>query len=71
MSHQVATRWYRAPELLYAARNYGFPSDIWSVGVVMAELMSLRPMFPGNNDIDQMYKVFQIMGSPTVEIWPV
>lgn len=70
MSHQVATRWYRAPELLFASRHYDFSSDVWSSVVVIAELLALRPLFPGSNDIDQMHKVFQVMGSPTPEVWP-
>lgn len=71
MSHQVATRWYRAPELLFASRHYGPEVDMWSAGVVIAETMALTPLFPGINDIDQMSKVFQVMGTPTVENWPV
>jgi len=70
LSHQVATRWYRPPELLFASRSYSLSADIWSVAVVIAELFSLKPLFPGANDIDQMFRVFQIMGSPTVENWP-
>jgi len=69
LSHQVATRWYRPPELLFASRNYSFSADVWSAGVVVAELFSLQPLFPGTNDIDQMFRVFQIMGSPTPECW--
>jgi len=71
LSHQVATRWYRAPELLFASRHYDLSSDMWSVAVVFAEVMALRPLFPGSNDIDQMYRVFQVMGSPSPENWPV
>ena len=71
MSHQVATRYYRAPELLYASRTYDFMVDIWAAGVVMAELLTLKTIFPGNNDIDQMYKVFQIMGTPNPGNWEV
>ena len=70
LSHQVATRWYRPPELLFASRSYTFSADMWSAGVVIAELFALRPVFPGNNDIDQMFRVFQIMGNPTPENWP-
>jgi cell cycle related kinase len=71
ISHQVATRWYRAPELLFAARRYSFPSDIWSVAAVIAELIMLKPLFPGSGDIDQIFKVIQVMGTPTPENWPV
>jgi len=70
LSHQVATRWYRPPELLFASRSYTFSADIWSAGAVVAELFALRPLFPGSNDIDQMFRVFQIMGNPTPENWP-
>lgn len=70
LSHQVATRWYRPPELLFASRSYSFSADVWSAGAVVAELFALKPLFPGNNDIDQMFRVFQIMGSPTVDRWP-
>lgn len=65
LSHQVATRWYRAPELLFAARHYDASVDVWSLGAVTAELLTLTPLFPGNNDIDQMYRVFQVLGTPT------
>lgn len=71
LSHQVATRSYRAPELLFASRHYDFSVDIWGIGVIMVELMIKRPLFPGNNDLDQMYRVFQVMGTPTAENWPV
>jgi cell cycle related kinase len=71
MSHQVATRFYRAPELLFASRSYGFEVDIWAVGAIIAEIMTLAPLFPGSNDIDQMFKVFQIMGTPDICDWPV
>jgi len=70
MSHQVATRWYRPPELLFGARHYTKAVDIWSVGAIVAELMMLSPLFPGNNDIDQLYRVFQVMGTPNPATWP-
>lgn len=71
LSHQVATRWYRAPELLYASRSYGYSVDIWATGAIVAELFMLSPIFPGYNDIDQIFKVFQIMGTPDKTDWPV
>ena len=70
LSHQVATRWYRPPELLFASKSYTFSVDVWSAGVVIGELFALRPLFPGINDIDQMFRVFQALGSPTTEVWP-
>ena len=71
MSHQVATRHYRAPELLFASRSYDYAVDMWSLAVVMFELLTLQTLFPGSNDIDQMFRVFQVMGSPTPDKWPV
>jgi cell cycle related kinase len=71
LSHQVATRWYRAPELLFASRRYSFSADMWSVGAVVAELMMLKPLFPGSGDIDQIFRVLQVMGTPTPLNWPV
>jgi serine/threonine protein kinase len=71
MSHQVATRQYRAPELLFASRTYNEKVDIWSIAVVKIELILLRTLFPSHNDIDQMSKVFQVVGSPTPDRWPV
>jgi cell cycle related kinase len=70
MSHQVSTRIYRAPELLFAARHYSTAIDIWSCGAVVAEMFNMRPIFNGSNDIDQIFRVFQVMGSPNVDTWP-
>lgn len=71
LSHQVSTRQYRAPELFFGDRKYGYSLDLWSLGVILLELSSLRCLFTSHNEIDQMYKLFQIMGSPTEENWPV
>jgi cell cycle related kinase len=69
LSHQVATRWYRAPELLYGSRNYGFGVDLWAVGsssintgCIFGELLNHSPLFPGQNDIDQLYCVISVLG---------
>ncbi|KAM3727707.1 Cyclin-dependent kinase [Dirofilaria immitis] len=68
-THQVVTRWYRAPELLYAARSYGVGIDIWSVGCIIAELLLRVPIFPGESDIDQLVKIYSVLGTPTAEDW--
>lgn len=60
MSHQVATRWYRPPELLYGSRTYDEKVDIWGVGAIVVELFTLNPMCPGTSDIDQLYRVLQV-----------
>ncbi|CAI5437748.1 unnamed protein product [Caenorhabditis angaria] len=69
-THQVVTRWYRSPELLYGAKSYGVGIDIWSVGCILAELLLRLPIFPGDSDIDQLVKIFNVLGCPTTEDWP-
>ena len=54
---KVATRWYRAPELLYGARKYTEGVDLWAVGCIFGELINNSPLFPGENDIDQLGKL--------------
>lgn len=69
-THQVVTRWYRAPELLFGAKSYGTGIDIWSVGCIIAELLLRNPIFPGDSDIDQLVKIFSAIGVPSAETWP-
>ncbi|XP_055844792.1 cyclin-dependent kinase 7 [Episyrphus balteatus] len=69
-THQVVTRWYRAPELLFGARQYGTGIDIWAVGCILAELLLRVPFLPGDSDLDQLTKIFQAMGTPNEENWP-
>lgn len=69
-SHQVATRWYRAPELLYGARKYDEGVDLWAVGCIFGELLNSSPLFPGENDIEQLCCVLRVLGTPTPETWP-
>ncbi|XP_074063032.1 cyclin-dependent kinase 20 isoform X2 [Macrotis lagotis] len=64
-SHQVATRWYRAPELLYGARQYDEGVDLWAVGCILGELLNGSPLFPGENDIEQLCCVLQVLGTPS------
>jgi len=70
MSHQVATRWYRAPELLYGARHYDFGVDLWAAGCICAELFTFGPFFPGQSDIEQLWQVLRTLGTPTADSWP-
>ncbi|XP_074027500.1 cyclin-dependent kinase-like 2 isoform X1 [Leptinotarsa decemlineata] len=60
----VATRWYRAPELLVAEPNYGPPIDIWAIGCLFAEMMTGDPLFPGESDIDQFHLIVKLLGKP-------
>lgn len=65
----VFARWYRAPELLLGAKRYGPKVDSWAVGMVFAELMLRKPFCPGSSDIDQLTKIYHVLGTPTEEEW--
>ncbi|KAJ1200511.1 hypothetical protein NDU88_004335 [Pleurodeles waltl] len=66
----VSTRWYRAPEVLLRSSAYSSPIDIWAVGSIMAELYTLRPLFPGTSEVDEIFKICQVMGTPKKADWP-
>ncbi|KAM8985169.1 cyclin-dependent kinase 7 isoform 3-T3 [Ara ararauna] len=69
-THQVVTRWYRAPELLFGAKMYGVGVDMWAVGCILAELLLRVPFLPGDSDLDQLTKIFETLGTPTEDLWP-
>jgi serine/threonine protein kinase len=66
----VATRWYRAPEIILKATNYNSPVDIFAVGCIMAELYLNAPLFCGNSEMDQLIKILSILGTPSQTQWP-
>ncbi|XP_053738786.1 serine/threonine-protein kinase MAK-like isoform X2 [Synchiropus splendidus] len=66
----VSTRWYRAPEVLLKSVCYSSPIDIWAVGCIMAELYTLRPLFPGNSEVDEIFKICQVLGTLKKSDWP-
>uniref|UniRef100_A0A8C6R9Q8 non-specific serine/threonine protein kinase n=1 Tax=Nannospalax galili TaxID=1026970 RepID=A0A8C6R9Q8_NANGA len=66
----VSTRWYRAPEVLLRSTNYSSPIDVWAVGCIMAEVYTLRPLFPGASEIDTIFKICQVLGTPKKTDWP-
>ncbi|KAI9370008.1 kinase-like domain-containing protein [Aspergillus egyptiacus] len=70
MTHQVITRWYRPPELLYGARQYSGAVDIWSTAMVFAELLLRVPFVAGSSDLDQITKICEAFGTPTEDNWP-
>ncbi|XP_067084319.1 cyclin-dependent kinase 7 isoform X4 [Osmerus mordax] len=69
-THQVVTRWYRSPELLFGARMYGVGVDMWAVGCILAELLLRLPFLAGDSDLDQLTKIFEALGTPTEDSWP-
>lgn len=61
---------YRAPEVLLHSTNYNSPIDIWAVGCIMAELYTFRPLFPGKSEIDEIFKICSVIGTPDKHDWP-
>lgn len=66
----ISTRWYRAPEILLRDPNYGSGVDIFALGCVMAEMIEVRPLFPGTNEIDQIHRITSVLGCPNALVWP-
>lgn len=64
LQEYISTRWYRAPECLLTDGYYGYKMDIWGVGCVFFEVLALFPIFPGNNELDQVHKIHNILGTP-------
>ena len=56
----VVTLWYRAPELLLGCKQYSTAIDVWSVGCIFAELLLMKALWPGKNDIDELNKIFKV-----------
>ncbi|KAJ2157403.1 Cyclin-dependent kinase catalytic subunit [Coemansia sp. RSA 552] len=69
-THEVVTLWYRSPEILMGSRHYSIGMDMWSVGCIFAEMVRRKPLFPGDSEIDEIFKIFRILGTPTEDIWP-
>ncbi|XP_059469584.1 cyclin-dependent kinase 1-like [Neocloeon triangulifer] len=69
-THEVVTLWYRAPEILLGSQRYSCPVDIWSIACIFAEMVNKRPLFQGDSEIDQIFRIFRILQTPTEEIWP-
>ncbi|PFX20624.1 cyclin-dependent kinase 1-like [Stylophora pistillata] len=69
-THEVVTLWYRAPEVLLGGQRYACPIDIWSVGCIFAEMVTKKPLFHGDSEIDQLFRIFRILGTPTEQNWP-
>jgi len=63
----ICSRYYRAPELILGATNYTTAIDIWSMGCVLAELLTGQPLFPGDSGVDQLVEIIKVLGSPTRE----
>ncbi|KAL5018969.1 hypothetical protein ScPMuIL_004691 [Solemya velum] len=69
-THEVVTLWYRAPEILLGSQRYSTPVDVWSIGCIFAEMVTKRPLFHGDSEIDQLFRIFRTLTTPTEECWP-
>lgn len=69
-THEVVTLWYRAPEVLLGQVRYSTPMDIWSLGCILAEMATGQALFPGDSEIDTIFRIFRMLGTPTDEVWP-
>jgi len=67
---KVVTLWYRAPELLLQTGKYSTPIDVWSIGCIFGELLTMNPLFPGQSETQQIDLIFKALGSPNDELWP-
>ncbi len=69
-THEVVTLWYRAPEILLGSNKYSCPIDMWSIGCIFAEMATKKPLFQGDSEIDQLFRIFRVLRTPTEEMWP-
>ena len=70
LTHEILTLWYRAPEILLGQKEYGTPVDMWSIGLIFYEMAHRKPLFAGDCEIDQLFKIFQMFGTPNEKTWP-
>ncbi|XP_023067537.1 cyclin-dependent kinase 3 isoform X2 [Piliocolobus tephrosceles] len=69
-THEVVTLWYRAPEILLGSKFYTTAVDIWSIGCIFAEMVTRKALFPGDSEIDQLFRIFRMLGTPSEATWP-
>lgn len=69
-THEIVTLWYRCPEVLLGGKQYSTGVDMWSAGAIFAEMVNRKPLFPGDSEIDEIFRIFRILGTPNEEIWP-
>lgn len=65
LTDYVATRWYRAPELLLGSPAYNSKIDMWGLGCIIAEIYMSKPLFPGSSTLNQLQRILEITGLPT------
>lgn len=69
-THEVVTLWYRPVEILMSAQSYDIGVDVWGAGCIIAEMITGIPLFAGDSEIDQLFRIFKVLGTPTEETYP-
>ncbi|KAI4375175.1 hypothetical protein MLD38_013079 [Melastoma candidum] len=69
LTNRVVTLWYRAPELLLGATDYGIGIDLWSAGCLLAEMFAGHPIMPGRTEVEQLHRIFKLCGTPQDDYW--
>ncbi|CAH2036680.1 unnamed protein product [Thlaspi arvense] len=69
-THEILTLWYRAPEVLLGATHYSTAVDMWSVGCIFAELVNKQAIFAGDSELQQLLRIFRLLGTPNEQVWP-
>lgn len=69
LTHEVVTLWYRPPEILLGSQTYAPPMDMWAVGTIIVEMVTKKAMFPGDCEIDELFKIFRVLGTPSEKTW--
>jgi serine/threonine protein kinase len=69
LTHEVVTLWYRPPEILLGSQTYAPPMDMWAIGTILVEMVTKKPMFPGDCEIDELFKIFRVLGTPNENTW--
>ena len=70
LTHEVVTLWYRPPEILLGSQTYAPPMDVWAIGTIFVEMVTKQPLFPGDSEIDELFKIFRQLGTPNEQVWP-
>ena len=68
-THEIITLWYRAPQVLLGTEKYSQTVDLWSVGCIFYELAHKKCLFCGDSEIDQLFKIFKVLGTPNQKGW--
>lgn len=69
-SKEIVTLWYRAPEIIMGCQDYGIGVDIWSLGCIFVELFTKKPVFIGDCQVQQLFLIFNVLGTPNCQSWP-